>query len=245
MEYLTNQEIKNNRERLRNDMGNYVGRNLQNLFAANLVARYHDRFFKDRSTTKFLDYGVAGGAFVAQLYQLGFHNVSGLDIDNYLADENKGYVKEFKTADLSYDKVSWPDNSFDIVTAWCVLPHLENPHFCIRETLRILKPGGLFILSLPHILSRASINFFLKNGELARYYPGKNHVSIFTPGTFQSAISKYFKKVDMEYLIDPRSLAGVKGFIRKRILSLAGYLPKLMGYFEKLWGYNQIWILQK
>ncbi len=245
MEYFTGQEIKNNREKLKNEMGDYVGRNLQNLFAAHIVAKYHDKFFKDRSQTKVVDYGVAGGVFAKQLQELGFRNISGLDIDDYLAEENKKYVKEFKLADLSYNSIPWPDNSFDMATAWCVLPHLENPYFCIRETFRILKPGGLFILSVPHLLSRASINFFLRHGDFARYYPGKNHISVFTPGVFQNAVSKYFKKVNMEYLIDPRSLSGLRGFIRKRILSLSVHWPKLRNYFEKIWGYNQIWILRK
>ena len=245
MEYLTGQEIKNNKARLKNKMEDYVGRNLQNLFAANIVAKYHDQFFKDRTQTKVLDFGVAGGAFARQLYELGFHNIAGLDIEDYLADENKQYVKEFKTADLSYDRLPWPDNSVDIATAWCVLAHLENPYFCIRETYRILKPGGLFILSIPHLLSRASINFFLKHGDFARYYPGKNHISVFTPGVFQNAVSKHFKKVNMEYLIDPRSFSGFRGFVRKQILSVATRWPKLRNYFEKIWGYNQIWILQK
>ena len=54
MEYLTGQEIKSNKARLKNEMGGYAGRNLQNLFAANIVAKYHDQFFKTERRRKFL-----------------------------------------------------------------------------------------------------------------------------------------------------------------------------------------------
>lgn len=245
MQYLTKKEIEENKAQLKSAYADYVGRNTRDFFAANLVARYHDKFFRDRSLTKILDYGAAGGLFSSQLHGLGFRGIYGLDIDDYLSDENRKLLKDFKTADLSYDKIPWPDNSFDVITAWCVLPHLENPHHCIRETLRILKPGGLFILSIPHIVSKASIDFFLKHGDFARYCPGKNHIAVFTPGVFQTAVLKYFKKIEMEYLIDPRSFDGTKGRIRRKILSLTAKLGKVGRYFQKIWGYNQIWILQK
>lgn len=245
MEYLTKEEIKAKADELRSHYSDYTGRNTRDSFAAKLVARYHDLFFSDRATTKILDYGVAGGLFPRQLHELGFRNISGVDIDNYLSDDNKGLVKDMKILDLSYDKLPWADNSFDVVTAWCVLPHLENPHQCLRETYRVLKPGGLFLLSIPHLGSKTSMNFFLTHGDFARYYPGKNHITVFTPGIFQTAVLKHFKKVDMEYLIDPRIFSGVRGFIRKMILSRASKLGRVGKYFEKLWGYNQIWILQK
>lgn len=245
MEYLTGKEIKENPGKLKSIYADYVGRNTRDFFAADLVAKYHDRFFPDRAATKILDYGVAGGLFPGQLHERGFRNVYGSDIDDYLSEENKKFIKEFKTADLSYDKIPWPDNYFDIVTAWCVLPHLENPHHAVRETLRILKPGGLFILSIPHLGSKTSINFFLEHGDFARYYPGKNHISVFTPGVFQTSVLRYFKKVEMEYLIDQRILAGPKGWLRKKILSWTARFGKLGNYFRELWGYNQIWILQK
>ena len=36
------------------------------------------------------------------------------------------------------------DASFDIVTAWMVVEHIDDPAFYAREIHRILKPGGWF-----------------------------------------------------------------------------------------------------
>ena len=71
------------------------------------------------------------------------------------------------------------------------------------------------------------------------------HVTAFTPGVFQIAISRYFQPVAMEYLIDQRSLTGFKGKIRNWILRVSRINQKLEKYFKERWGYNQIWILKK
>jgi len=247
MKYFTSEEIrsKGNQELAEHYRG-YTGRNLGGLFAAKLVKNSTEKFLRiPASEAKILDYGTASGVFFRQLHNLDFRNFYGLDIDNYLDEENKPLVREMKTTDCNTDALPWPNDSFDIITAWCFLPHLENPYHCLRETHRILKNDGLFILSIPHLLSRASIKYFLKHKDFARYHPAKNHVTAFTPGVFQIAISRYFQPVAMEYLIDQRSLTGFKGKIRNWILRVSRINQKLEKYFKERWGYNQIWILKK
>lgn len=247
MKYFTVDELrKEGREEITASLKDYVGRNIRDLFAADLVARYSKQLF-DRSLAdlRVLDYGVASGAFVEQLSEKGFRDIYGLDIDNYLSDKNAKLIKEFKIVDLNLDPLPWDSEYFQVVTAWCVLPHLENPHHCIRETLRILKPGGLFILSIPHIASKASINYFLKHEDFARYAAKNNHIAVFTPGVFQNTVLRYYQKVNMEYLMDSRIFQGLRGKLRKLVFDLSRQIPFLKKYLEKLWGYNQIWILRK
>ena len=247
MKYFTVNELrKEGRTEITASLKDYVGRNIQDSFAADLVARYSKQLFtQPLSELKVLDYGVASGVFAEQLSIEGFRDIYGLDIDNYLSEKNSKLVKEFKIIDLNLDSLLWSDNFFQIITAWCVLPHLENPHHCIRETLRILKPGGLFILSIPHLASKVSKNYFLKHEDFARYAPQNNHIAVFTPGVFQNTILRYFERVNMEYLMDIRIFQGFKGKIRKLIFDLSGEIPFFRKYLEKLWGYNQIWVLKK
>ncbi len=247
MKYFTAKEARGeDKLTLKAHYRGYEGRNLRGGFAANLVQKAAQSYLDlPIDKIKLLDYGIASGLFFHQLSELGFKNFYGLDMDDYLDAENRSLVKELKIADCNSERLPWLDNSFDIITAWCFFPHLENPHHCIRETLRILKPGGLFILSIPHLLSRASIQYFLKHGDFARYHPEKNHITAFTPGIFQSTILKYFETIRMDYLIDERSFTGIKGTIRKFILQSTKNIPALHHYFEKRWGYNQIWVLKK
>src|SRR3989344_3631016 len=246
MEYFTAKELKSSKRNVaQKEMGGYEGRNLKDDFAVKLTSKYCEKLFPGQTyDLKVLDYGPASGVFQVQLANRGFKELYGLDIDDYRDADKKHLFKDFKTADLSYDKIGWPDNFFDVIPAWCILPHLENPHQAIRETVRILKPGGLFILSIPYLGSRASVNYFLKHKDFARYHPKKNHIFAFTPGIFQSVVLRHFNLVKQEFLIDPRSLQGPKGKIRQWILEIGRSNPRIKDFFENLWGYNQIWILR-
>lgn len=246
MEYFSADDIKNKKkEYISGILKEHIGRNLEDLFAARLVKRYCDVYFSgSQNSPKILDCGIGNGEFAKQLNSQGLKNVYGLDIDNYLSDGNRDFVREFKTTDLSCEKIPWQDDSFEIATAWCVLPHLENPHFFVREMLRILKPGGLLMLSIPHMLSKASLNYFAKYGDFPRYLASTNHITVFTPGSFKN-LMRNFKVVNMEYMMDNRIFNGTKGRLRKALFGVLCSNNATKQYISKLWGYNQIWILSK
>lgn len=54
--------------------------------------------------------------------------------------ENNGVQVEGKVVNAM--AIDLPDNSFDIVYASNLLHHLPDPHACLKEMHRILKPGG-------------------------------------------------------------------------------------------------------
>lgn len=63
--------------------------------------------------------------------------------------------------DLNKKKeLPYQDHLFDIVTATEVIEHLEDFRAILREMYRVLKPGGICILSTPNILN---INSRLRN----------------------------------------------------------------------------------
>jgi ubiquinone/menaquinone biosynthesis C-methylase UbiE len=55
--------------------------------------------------------------------------------------------------DLNINRLPYQEKSFDVVTATEVIEHLENPRLFLRDIMRVLKPGGLCILSTPNILN--------------------------------------------------------------------------------------------
>ncbi len=57
-------------------------------------------------------------------------------------------------------ELPYQENMFDIVTATEVIEHLEDFRAILREMYRVLKPGGICILSTPNILN---INSRLRN----------------------------------------------------------------------------------
>ncbi len=63
--------------------------------------------------------------------------------------------------DLNIKKeLPYQDSTFDIVTATEVIEHLEDFRAILREMYRVLKPGGICVLSTPNILN---LNSRLRN----------------------------------------------------------------------------------
>jgi len=77
--------------------------------------------------------------------------------------------KEVECTPIKLDsKIPFEDNYFDAVYAIEVLEHTSRPYDFIVEAYRVLKPGGILIISVPnisHILSRFSV-FFSGFGSL-------------------------------------------------------------------------------
>ena len=64
---------------------------------------------------------------------------------------------EFHQSDLNKPIQTLPDNCSDAVTALEIVEHLENPRALFRELVRIVKPGGLILVSTPNQLSFLSL----------------------------------------------------------------------------------------
>ncbi|GAB7048059.1 class I SAM-dependent methyltransferase [Catenuloplanes indicus] len=50
-----------------------------------------------------------------------------------------------------------PPDSFDLITCWYVLEHVERPEELIARFARMIAPGGLVVLAVPHLWSPKSL----------------------------------------------------------------------------------------
>jgi methionine biosynthesis protein MetW len=92
-----------------------------------------------------------GSLFVEVANALSIRDVYGVDIDEVALKKAAGRgVKVFK-ADFNSDPLPFKDGFFDAILMEEVIEHLVNPDNAIREAHRVLKAGGLFLLSTPNL----------------------------------------------------------------------------------------------
>ncbi len=86
------------------------------------------------------------------------------------------------------ESLPFDNNSFDLVFARQVLHHARNlSQFC-NEIYRVMKPGGLFIATREHVISRQKdLQRFLKAHPLHHLYGGEN---AYTLSTYKFALLK-------------------------------------------------------
>lgn len=140
--------------------------------AAKWDAKYRSGSFRKRSDFfveqmlplipvpgNWLDAGCGSGYFSRMLTASGL-SVHGIDASRPMVEMARELAGEASLGDvLVFDAVttveSLPltDRHFDGCICLSVLEYLDNPDDCLDELQRVLKPGGLLILSVPHRLS--------------------------------------------------------------------------------------------
>ena len=246
MRYLTAEEIQvTHREAVHEVLGSFVGKGVRDRFAIRVFNENHDAFFPERAGSRVLDCGTASGAFVEELAQAGYREIFGVDIGDYLRPGAKAVTREFAACDVSFQPLPWPEGWFNAVSAWCVLPHLENPFHCVREIARVLAPGGLFIFTVPHLGSKTSRNFFSEHGDFRSYRSSNNHISLFTPGVIQKTILRYFDLVRVTYHVRQKIFHTPLGRMRQLVYRLTGSYPGLRARLDYRWASQAIYVVRK
>lgn len=105
-----------------------------------------------------LDIGCGFGEYMNLLEKKGYH-VTGIDIDKEAIKHNKHALYQ------SAEKLTFTNNSFDVVTCVDVLEHVDNPQYVMSEIRRVVKEDGTVIITVPHFdfpFTYDPINFILK-----------------------------------------------------------------------------------
>lgn len=158
----------------------------------NRVLELVKQYFPDAKGVNVCDLPCGAGMFSARLAQLGM-NVTAVDleaVEPFYFDKTRRMLAD---ANLP---LPFKDGEFDALVSIEGIEHLENPSFFVRECARVVKPGGLVILSTPNVDSYRSRR--------------STHVHGF---------HKYFKPVSAEHKmawhLHPIDMTFVRGAIRK------------------------------
>lgn len=98
-----------------------------------------------------LDVGCGMGGFVTALKQRGA-DARGLDFnfDYCRITDLRGlrYDLALEAVQAAGEKIPFRDESFDAVTCWDILEHVQNPQRVLAEVGRVLRPGGFAFLTV-------------------------------------------------------------------------------------------------
>lgn len=120
---------------------------------------------------KVLEIGVGMGADYLEWLKAGAH-ATGVDLSAASIQrarqrcEAAGFNPDLRIADA--EQLPFPDNHFDVVYSYGVMHHSPNTQQCVREVLRVLRPGGRAKIMVYHHPSLTGAMLWLRYGLLGR-----------------------------------------------------------------------------
>lgn len=105
-----------------------------------------------KSGSTLLDAGCGSCRHSPRLAKHGM-KVTAVDYSEYIVEKAKeslavqGLENDIEVRQEDLLNFSFPDNSFDYILCWGVLMHIPEVEVAISEVSRVLKPGGVIVLS--------------------------------------------------------------------------------------------------
>ncbi len=148
------------------------------------IKRYHellDQFETYRKTNYLLDVGCGVGFFLREAKNRGWQ-VYGTEYsgEGIKRCEEKGI--EVRQGKL--DANQFGDISFDVITSFEVIEHINNPVEEMKEISKLLRPGGLFYVTTPNFNS-ISRNLLKQQWNIIGY---PEHLSYYTRKTLKKLL---------------------------------------------------------
>jgi SAM-dependent methyltransferase len=99
-----------------------------------------------RADARVLDAGCGSGRTLQELARFG--EVTGVELDPDAADlaRRRGHG-EVRVGRL--EELPWEDDSFDLITCLDVIEHTPDDRATLRELLRVARPGGFLLVTVP------------------------------------------------------------------------------------------------
>ena len=110
--------------------------------------------------TRVLDAGCGAGRHVCEAFRRQDVTVAGVDLKwddllktrNFLSLMKEGNSGKWAVAQANIAKLPFADGFFDVVICSEVLEHIDDDAGAISELMRVLKPGGDLVITVPRYL---------------------------------------------------------------------------------------------
>lgn len=175
-----------------------------------------------------LDVGCADGGFSAPLVQAGYE-CYGLEYVDEAVEESR--ARGIIVSRGSFlDSFPFDDASFDVVFAGEVVEHTIDDQAFLREVRRVLRPGGLCVITTPNLVSLGN-RMLMSSGRLPRFAYADFHYRIYTADLITSKMTSAGLApvhLDSSYILVSTAFAARVGRLGERLGSLA---PRLGEHF--------------
>ena len=180
-----------------------------------------------------LDVGCGGGRFLNRMKRRGW-KVEGTDFDEQATKKvSARYGIKTHVGDLAQCRL--PANSFDVIAMSQAIEHLYDPQTTLLECLRILKPGGLLVMTTPNVSSMGANEF----GASWRGWEAPRHLHLFSV----DALQRLTQRAGFDVIQACTYSAGSAVVYRvSRTNQQAGKLSWLDELGLLLWSYRKEWL---
>jgi ubiquinone/menaquinone biosynthesis C-methylase UbiE len=138
-----------------------------------------------RGDSRLLDVGCGNADFLYAMKTMTGCSVYGVDNSKVAAKTAKGnYGIDIFAGTIL--ECPYPDDYFDVITAWWCLEHVPNPSEVLRKMCSLLKQDGYCIIGIPNIDSFVARTFKDKWYHL----DCPRHLHIYSPGSITRLLDK-------------------------------------------------------
>lgn len=187
-----------------------------------------------------LDIGCGRGFLLGHLADHGLNGLTGMDVYDDVPSDRWTYTRGDVTSGLPFES-----SAFECVIAGEIIEHVPNPDDLLRDIRRVLKPGGLLVLSTPNMVSWANrvlvplgvqplgtetsseIALGRRHRVLGQGNQVQGHLKVFTSRALTEILERYGYSVELREGVPaffPKPIDRVDRFISRRALSCASGL---------------------
>lgn len=131
-----------------------------------------------------LEVGCAAGGTGSLLKSMGFERIIGIELSPYYASLARQHYSQIIVGDAEEsDLYGIEDAALDCILYPDVLEHLRDPWAALRRHLRVLRPGGYVIASIPNVRYYKAVRELIWRGQWEYKDAGildRGHLRFFT-----------------------------------------------------------------
>ncbi len=156
------------------------------------------------------DCGCGRGFYLNMIRAVSKAKLFGLELDSEIvgkAARNVGHLPNVTVTQANIYEQPWADNKFDAIILSEILEHIEDDVRGLREVYRVLKPGGVVAITVPHAnypfwwdpINKTLETMFhthIQQGPLAGIWA--NHVRLYTMDLLRTAVREAGFKIEEE-----------------------------------------------